>query len=152
MHKRYHLNACVKLQPTTDKALNICEVGAEVDAKFIGNLNKLYGEIVFSCVKLLHTSKLNKVSVKLMPMGKKFKITANVLLAEDENKKFAKEEDRYRKVEFTDDHGQIKGMDIHRLIKYMEAKAMMNLASNFDSLIHVRVVPCEQDDVFAKQF
>lgn len=154
MHERYHLNACVKLRSMASKSMNICEVGAEVKADFIINLNTLYSQIVLYCCKFLRTSRLSIVSVKLMPLGDKVKITANVLLAEDEKKKFAREEDRYRKVEFTADNHQITDFDLNRLIKYMEMKARQDRskANDFESLVHVRVIPCEKDDLSAEHF
>lgn len=152
MNKRYFLNASVKLLATKEKPLNICEVGAEVNAEFIINLNALYSSIVMFCVKKLGTSRLNLVSIKLMPKGDQIEITANVLLLDDEKQKFANEKDRYKPVKFIADKNHFRDLDVHRLFKYMEAKARQKNSSEFESLVHVRVIPCDDNDLTEKQF
>jgi len=148
MHDRFHLNALVKLSSDEEDRFNFCEVGAEVDANFIIDLKELYSKILTYCVSTLGTVKLSIVSIKLMPSNKQIKITANVLLAEDEGKVVEKEEDKYRKVEFT------KGdnLGIYRLFKYMELRAMEQKSADFHSLVHVRVIPVGKDDLPATKF
>lgn len=154
MHERFYLNACVKLKPVADKCFNICEVGLEVKADFISdlNLNQLYSEIMIRCVKELKTSRLNIVSTKLMPAEDKIKITANVLLAADEAKIFAREEDRYKKVEFSEKFCEVNSKAIYRLIKYMELAAIKERSGEFESVVHVRVIPCDKDDLTSSKF
>lgn len=172
MHTKFHLNACIKLQPQKDHAFNFCEVGAEVDSGFIVDLKTFYSKIVTFCVKKMDTIRLNVISIKLMPIGGKIKITANVILAKEQAKAEAeakakadaevqsplaqtdlnlaeKKVDPYRKIEFTEDEQQL---GIYRLFKYMEVQAMQQKGSQFHSLVHVRIVPVEKEDVSADKF
>ncbi|OGY42043.1 MAG: hypothetical protein A2Y67_03100 [Candidatus Buchananbacteria bacterium RBG_13_39_9] len=152
MHGKFLLNACVRIKSIKGNPFEFCEVGAIVDANFIVNLNALYSEILLQCVKTLGTAKLNIVSIKLMPEQKKVKITANVLLAADEDKVVPREEDKYRKIEFIEGNGKIQTMGIYRLFKYMEALAMKEKQAEFDSLVHVRVIPTDSDDMPVSKF
>jgi len=149
MHDFFHLNACVKLCSAQGKSFNFCEVGAEVEAKFIIDLKELYSKILTQCVSDLGTVKLSIVSIKLMPDNKKIKITANVLLAKDEDKVVVKEEDKYRKVEFIRDEDQL---GVYRVFNYMKVLAMQQKGNKFHSLVHVRVIPVEKDDLPAVKF
>jgi hypothetical protein len=140
------------LKPVPDKSYNICEVGVEAKNDFFFDLNLFFSGIIAHCEHQLGISKLNIVSVKLQPMKKQVRIIANIILAEDQMEASFKADDKYRKVEFSDEHAKIKDLAIHRLIKWMEAKAMQDRSKDFESLLHVRVIPCENEDLTAEKF
>ncbi|MBD3359635.1 MAG: hypothetical protein GF365_02940 [Candidatus Buchananbacteria bacterium] len=150
MHKQFHVNIVVNLVPLEDKAINICEIPAIVEGEFAINLSDLFIEALFVCTRQLKTSKLSIVSLKIMPVGDKVKLTINALLNDDIN--IGEREQRYKKVEFTQASEKVQKMDLHRLIKYMEAKAMVETGKKFKSLLHLRVIPFEADDVKPEHF
>ena len=149
MRDKFHLNACVKLKPQKDNQLNFCEVAAEVDTNFIVDLKSFYSRIVTVCVGEMHTVRLSLISIKLMPIGDKIKIIANVILSKDEVAAGENIEDFYHKINITLDNDQL---GIHRLFKYMEVLSMKQLGGKFLALVHVRVVPVEADDLPVTKF
>jgi hypothetical protein len=134
--------------PLEDKAINICEIPAIAEGSFARNLSDLFIEALFICTRQLKTSKLSIISLKIMPVGNEVKLTINAILNDD----IEKSEQRYKKVEFTQASEKIQKIDLHRLIKYMETKAMVETGKHFKSLLHLRVIPFEEDDVTPEHF
>jgi len=152
MHEKFNVTACIKLEPTEKKSLNICEVCDIVGNSFAEKLNSMYSEALFTCTKELGTSQFTMVSMKITPMpgSGEMSVTVNVLLTgkkadEDQTK-------NYRKVEFRQGSDKVKNLDIHRLVKYMEVKARQEHGDQFKSLIHIRVIPVEKDDATPNMF
>ncbi len=150
MHKQFHINIVVNLVPLEDKAINICEIPAIAEGEFARNLSDLFIEALFICARQLKTSKLSIVSLKIMPVGDKVKLTINVLLNDvcEESDQFK----RYKKIEFTQASEKVQKMNLHRLIKHLEAKAIAETGEEFKSLLHLRVIPFEEDDVTSEYF
>jgi hypothetical protein len=140
-NKRYHITAVFKLHPTPEKNLNTDSVELEVEAKHIIDLSSLFSEAILASARKLGTSRLNVISIKLSRENNGYKFIANVLL-----------KDVHHKVEFTDKAVRFKPLDLYRLFQYMEVKAIASKGDEFESMIHLRVVPLEKNDIPAKKF
>ena len=152
MHEKFNITACIKLTPTKEKAWNICEVVDIVSNSFAEKLNSLYGQVKITCTRELGTSQYSIVSMKITPMPglNEIKIIVNVILA---GKKADEDPAKnYRKVEFKHSGDKVKELDIHRLVKYMELKARQEHSDQFVSIVHLRVIPVEKDDVTPEMF
>ncbi|HDQ23068.1 MAG TPA: hypothetical protein ENN28_03825 [Candidatus Uhrbacteria bacterium] len=154
MGGQFHVNACVKLKPSSKNSLNICEIPTIISEQFVADLKKLYEEVLFRCVKELKTSKLTIVSIKIMPFAAGIRITANVLLDAVKSVNSATDHfENYRRVDLAESESKTVGnLSFHRFIRYMEARAMAEVGKNFEALIHMRIVPFEKDDISPEKF
>ncbi len=150
MHEEFYVDACVKLKPTEEKSLPIEKVCAVVGAEFVQMLNDLNGEVLLLCTRELDTRHFSLVSIKITPIAGKIMVTANTLL----NGKSADPDPakNYRKIEFAVGDDKIKKMNLYRLIKFMEAKAMQEHGKQLETIVYMRISPVEKDDVMAEKF
>ncbi|MFC1598953.1 hypothetical protein ACFL2U_03035 [Patescibacteria group bacterium] len=152
MQDKFHVNACIKLKSTKEKPINICEVPEVVSGDFGKNLNSLYGEALIKCIRELNTSRLSVVSIKIMPVGEVMKITINVILSQAQKAEGDDEPSTHRKVNFTHESDNVKRLNLHRLTRFMEAKALSVHRDQFDSVVHFRIIRFEKDDVSPEKF
>ena len=147
MSDQYYVNACVRLKPTQEKPMNMCEVPAIAKGDFGKDLNSLHGEVLLTSIKELGTSKLSLVSLKIMPIGSTMRIIINVNLHVPQKMKEDEEPTIHRMVSFTPGSDNVKRLKLHRLFKFMEAKAIKDHGDQFDSIIHLRIIRMEKDDI-----
>jgi hypothetical protein len=147
MSDQYFVNACVRLKSTQDKLMNMCEVPEIAKGDFGKDLSSLHGEVLLTSIKELGTSKLSLVSLKIMPIGSTMKIIINVNLHVPEKREEDDEPTIHRMVNFTPGSDNVKRLKLHRLVRFMEAKAIKDHGAEFDSIVHLRIIRMEKDDI-----
>ena len=139
-HKAYSVNALVKLRSKDDR-LEICEVGAEVKQDFISNLNDLYGMALLASKRKFSNLNLHIVSIKVSPGKETVNIIVNVLV-----------EGKHDKTEIIETNNHLVIRNLHRLLKYVEAKALAEKNGEFQELLHLRIIADDPDDLPSTKF
>jgi len=136
--RTFHISARIKLASCEE----VKEFFSNAGGEHVSDLKALYGLAVIAASKALDTPKMFIEFLEIKPQADKMLFFASALTNEGD----------FREIEFTSLIQKGMAFSIHQLLKYLELQARQENGTDFVSVVSIKIIPMDKDDLLVSMF